>query len=86
MNLQPLMERTDELRITLTIDEPPLSLVARLRLIPVEWFWWIVAAIKSPFPGKQPSEEIRGLKAGVLTLNEARKLALRSEDSDCHGE
>ena len=52
----------------------------------VNWFWYIVAAVKSPFLVKLPSGEVQAVKAGALTPNEARKLAMHSEDSDCHGE
>ncbi len=74
-NLSPVQEMPDALWSTMASIRPPLSLIARLRRIPAEWFWYIVAALKSPFLGKLPPAEVRGLQAGVLTINEARELA-----------
>lgn len=48
------------------VDSP--SLFARLRRIPVEWFWYIVAVLKSPFLGKLSSP----LESGDQTINEVR--------------
>ena len=39
------------------------SLVARLRRVPVEWFWWIVAVLKSPFLGKLPPSSLVDMDA-----------------------
>ncbi len=66
-DLPPLMEVPDELWST-TAYKPPLSLIARLRHGAVEWFWWIVAAFKSPFLGKLPSP----LESGEKTINQMR--------------
>ena len=52
------------------------SLLARLRLMPVEWFWWIVAALKSPFLGKLPLvdvEALQSLQSGDKTINQVRE-------------
>ncbi len=52
------------------------SLLARLRRMPVEWFWWIVAALKSPFLGKLPLVDVaalQSLQSGDKTINQVRE-------------
>ncbi len=58
------------------------SWFAQFRGMFVDWYWWIVAALKSPFLGKLPSAEIRGLQAGILTINEARELAQQPQHEE----
>ncbi len=78
--LSPLMEVPGGLWGTTPYDAPhdePLSLLARLRLMPVEWFWWIVAALRSPFLGKLPSplvdvDALNALKSGDKSINQVR--------------
>ena len=36
------------------------------------WFWWIVAAIKSPFLGKPPSSLVDKLMSGDKSINDIR--------------
>lgn len=67
-DLPPLMEVPDELWST-TPYEPPLSLFTRLRRIPVEWFGYIMAALKSPFLGKLPTAKVMPRDK---TINELR--------------
>lgn len=68
-SLAPLMEVPDKLRSTIPVELPSLSLLARLRRGAVGWFWWIVAALKSPFLGKLPPSKV--LPADK-TINEVR--------------
>lgn len=65
--------------VPVTPYEPPLSLFARLRRTAVEWYWWIVAALKSPFLGKLPSSSLvdaaafKALKSGDKSINDVRR-------------
>ncbi len=69
MDLPPLMEVLDGLWSRAPVDEPALSRIARLRRMPVEWFWWIVAALRSPFLGNLPPSS---LSSGYQTINRTR--------------
>ncbi len=68
-DLSPVQEVPDELWSTTAAPiRPPLSLVGRLRRITVEWFWYIVAALKSPFLGKLP-DRFSPVVSGDKTIN-----------------
>ncbi len=54
----------------------------RLQNAIVNWYWYIVVAIKSPFVKTLPPDEVREMQAGVLAINEARISPPRAGDSD----
>ncbi len=84
-DLAPLREVPDELWRTAAYEPPPLSLVARFRRSVVGWYWYIVAALKSPFLGKLPlplplplvdSESLQArvdLQSADKTINQVRE-------------